>query len=509
MLGTGTGAPARVAFANKKPNNWGNQPPSPAVVNWSNPINKNVAAIFDTRAGVEICLGTKASNLSSVLTTSSGGLCSDFSSTANQQYPHRPQYAVTGPITVFILAEIRAFNNSTPLIIKGAGTTYTPYEVRSGWMSVGGAQLGILRGTTVGYGTGVVSTNIISNKGIGSVRALAVRRYHGNARGSTDLFVDGVYTLGAYEDWSGADAPVVDNGADVWIGRRSDGATQLDGRIYYIAVFARALQNSEIISLSNNPWQLFSPRSVQIPVSSGTSRNRPVLQSWAWPPNTPAVVNYDSWQSKGILRWWPLNGYTDEPINRNSGTLVSGAAFVEDIKGPALSLDGSAAYMQIPSSNIVLGNTFTFSAWIYVIGGLTTRQTIFGCDNLANAFQIEFGLYSGAIGAIYTGQEVTTSANGVCPLNIWTHITYTKNGVGATGAIYINGISQSLSLNTGSFLDGDTVHAVGRRTAASQLFNGKIQDVRLYNYVMSATQVLALSRNTLDLYQPRTIEVPL
>jgi hypothetical protein len=56
---------------------------------------------------------------------------------------------------------------------------------------------------------------------------------------------------------SGSNA-VADNGSSaVCFGRRVDGGTQLDGRIYWVALWDRAISDAEFKFLFANPWQLF------------------------------------------------------------------------------------------------------------------------------------------------------------------------------------------------------------------------------------------------------------
>jgi hypothetical protein len=44
------------------------------------------------------------------------------------------------------------------------------------------------------------------------------------------------------------------------IGRRSDGATQLNGAVNLVAIWSRSLDSYEVNSISENPWQIFKHR---------------------------------------------------------------------------------------------------------------------------------------------------------------------------------------------------------------------------------------------------------
>lgn len=227
--------------------------------------SRGLVALFDTRAGIELLHNNPASNLTSTLSPAVAGMAADFSGSANQQYAHRPAYATTGAMTAVVIAELDALSNYTALFYKqGSTTTDAPYELSVSSVGVGSnnGRITFLRANT-NYHVWSHSTDIVS--AAANTRQTLIFRTNGQARleDAPTVIVNGVKTT-LDTEFNGATGAATDNGASVWIGRRSDGATQLDGRIYYVALFNRAISDFEAFMLTAKPWQLYAKRQRQV-----------------------------------------------------------------------------------------------------------------------------------------------------------------------------------------------------------------------------------------------------
>lgn len=259
------------------------QPPRPAGVSaeWK---AKGLVALFDTRAGIELLHNNRASNLTSTLSPAAAGMAADFSGTANQQYAHRPAYATTGALTLVVLCDVDALSSYGALIAKQAtSTTYCPYELRIGDGSTD-SKLGWLRGANGSYVFGTASASNLITAGDKAVRLIW--------RINADSTAGSAFVNGAKYDFSAGGGVPLDNGASVWIGRRSDGITQLDGRIYYVALFNRAISDAEALALTQNPWQLYAkrPKRVFVSVGAGGSTYNVSLTEAASVADTVAAI---------------------------------------------------------------------------------------------------------------------------------------------------------------------------------------------------------------------------
>lgn len=233
------------------------QPPDGVGVDWSNPVTKDIGGLFDTRSGVELVYNNRASNYTALRAASRAGAAADFSGTANQQYAHRPGYATTNAMTIFALMEVRTLSNFGAVIAKQQTTTVNvPFEFRIGSNVATNSVFNFVRASaSSGANTKTTTGNRLA-AAPGVPRAVAITVANGLLATIPNAYVDKVKTAFNANSTAGS---CTDSAQPVWIGRRYDGATQLDGRIYYVALWNRELSEVEIGSLTDNPWQLFRP----------------------------------------------------------------------------------------------------------------------------------------------------------------------------------------------------------------------------------------------------------
>jgi len=250
---------------------WTFQPPPGVGPNpyW---IKKGLVALFDVRQARELISGDFATNKASLLPAvpTSKGLAADFSGTINQQYTHRAAYAVTGAITIAAYIEVDTLTNYTPIISKGSSpTSNVPYELRIGQSATSG-DVDLIRAKAFDVREQYAPSSVVS---AGFKGLLVVSSPNGLVETTPTLTANGVKTSLSSTLQSGTTGPCVDAGAAVWIARRSDGATQFDGRMYYIPLFNVALSDEDKKYLLDNPWSIYAPqqRNNYVNVSGGTT----------------------------------------------------------------------------------------------------------------------------------------------------------------------------------------------------------------------------------------------
>ena len=165
----------------------------------------------------------------------------------------------------------------------------------------------------------------------------------------------------------------------------------------------------------------------------------------------------------------------------------------------SLSLDGTDDHAEVTgSSEIQISYPLTISAWIYPTANASTNnlRTIIswgsaaigqgrflGVNNTSN--NLEFGSYGG-----------NTTSSTALSLNTWYHVAATVTS-GAT-KLYINGSLDTTGSNTlNSFTYGKT--HVGElyyaTTNAARHFAGNIDELALFNSVLSADEITQLYNN--------------
>ncbi|MDD5031574.1 MAG: LamG domain-containing protein [Patescibacteria group bacterium] len=195
----------------------------------------------------------------------------------------------------------------------------------------------------------------------------------------------------------------------------------------------------------------------------------------------------------------PMSGNASDASGNGNNGIVSGAALTTDKDGNA----DSAYYFDGVDDSINVGtslfgisgdNGFTMSAWINPEDVLGTRAIIArGQYIYPFVFQIKNGILRAGIRAgttsyLYSNQRLVN--------NNWYFVAYTyKNG---ERRIYINGILEKSDAPAGTILTSTSYPTIlGRTQNASDYFKGKIDEVRIYNRVLSEQEIEGLYAGTI------------
>lgn len=207
-----------------------------------------------------------------------------------------------------------------------------------------------------------------------------------------------------------------------------------------------------------------------------------------------------------LVTQYSFEGNTNDSVGTRNGTLVGGSYSNDSAKGVGggQSLDLSAIndYMRY---NVLAGDTisgsYTVSAWVKPTSGSGTSQTWFSTRNPGNSsFDAKFQNDTQIHGDIGTGSAwITTAADSNIydyRANQWQHIVYSVNGTGFS--IYANGVKVGGGTYAASnplLIDANHDIIIGTAFApsnpTSENFNGRIDEVKIYNTALTQAQVLA------------------
>lgn len=233
-------------------------------------VRQGMVALFDQRDLIDVVSGVRASQNSGVPFVSANGMAHDYVGTANTQYPHQPQYAITDALSIATFIEVDALTNFNAIVSKQAtNTTHVPYELRLGSISATNARVNLVRAGAAEREHRGPSSNVLS---AGYSGPLVVTYPTGALAQTTGAAYtkNGAFPLSSVIG-AGTGSATDDGTSSVWIGRRSTGTTQFDGRIFYVALFNRELSPNQAQSIVENPWQLFAPRRVWVPQTTASS----------------------------------------------------------------------------------------------------------------------------------------------------------------------------------------------------------------------------------------------
>ena len=163
-------------------------------------------------------------------------------------------------------------------------------------------------------------------------------------------------------------------------------------------------------------------------------------------------------------------------------------------QGTALNFDGANDYVQTTYGGITGSADRSFEAWVYVnpsapatnlcvldygVNAVGSRNTFFVSGSRGLSF------ISGG-----TNANIGSSANAV-PVGQWAHVAFVLDN--GTGFLYVNGFQVGTgSLTTVNTPAGNQDLTIGQRvTGGSILFDGSIDEVRVYDYARTGVQINA------------------
>ena len=194
--------------------------------------------------------------------------------------------------------------------------------------------------------------------------------------------------------------------------------------------------------------------------------------------------------------YYKFDSSTSDNTGSNHGTATGNPTYSAGILGQAIELDGDDDYVTLPA-DVINHENFTIASWVYWDGG-GNWQRIFDFGNNTTQYMFLSPNASGsALIFAITGsgggsQEQRLETNGL-PIGQWTHIAVTING--NTGKLYVNGelkdINAAMTINPTDFYP--TVNYIGKSQWPDPLFNGKIDDFRIFDYALTPSQITLLA----------------
>jgi glucose/arabinose dehydrogenase/fibronectin type 3 domain-containing protein len=232
-------------------------------------------------------------------------------------------------------------------------------------------------------------------------------------------------------------------------------------------------------------------------VSNGSYSITAVARDTAAKTTTSAAISVtvsNSPPTAGLVAAYGFNagsGSTaaDSSAAGNTGS-VSGALWNAGGRyGSALSFDGVNDWVTTPDANSLdLTNAMTLEAWVRpsALGGWRTVML------KERTGGIVYGLYADQaagrpLGQVYIGSERNATGTAALPLNTWTHLSTTYDG--AVVRLYVNGVLAGSASVSGAMAVSTGVLRIGGNGIWGEWFAGLIDEVRVYNRVLSAAEI--------------------
>jgi hypothetical protein len=203
----------------------------------------------------------------------------------------------------------------------------------------------------------------------------------------------------------------------------------------------------------------------------------------------------------GLVAWWKFDGNTNDSSGNNLNGSNQGASLTTDKNGEsgkAYSFNNS--HISVAHSNLLnFTDSFSISLWVFSTNYITNDWQEFlmkgSVNNLYRQYHIRPNKDSGKLAFIFyqSGTAFSSTSNTALENNKWSHVVGTLSNSQVN--LYINGLKDSSrQFNNFSSVTSTTYSlSVGRLgTYGGYYFNGKIDEVRMYDRALSASDVQAL-----------------
>ena len=213
------------------------------------------------------------------------------------------------------------------------------------------------------------------------------------------------------------------------------------------------------------------------------------------------VLNLASNVSAELVAHWKFDDgaggtATDSVGNAHPGTIGGTANWVAGQVGGALDFDGSTNYVDIGGDMPIISGTFSLTMWIYardiptVAGDL--RMPLSNDTWADRAIHVHIWPET-AVFRIDTKNGTDISSNTVIQADQWYHVAGTLDAAGVS-KIYINGVLDNSAVGEGrEYIIGPA--NIGAYQESSRFFNGMIDDVRIYNHILSEVEIQEIMKS--------------
>ncbi len=200
----------------------------------------------------------------------------------------------------------------------------------------------------------------------------------------------------------------------------------------------------------------------------------------------------------GPVGWWKLDENTGTTANDSSGyggtgSFTGSPSWMSGKYGSSLSLNGSQYVTVTDTTNSVydIQGDITLAAWVKTTssaapGVILSKDT--GSSSRSYNIQMTSGQPKFFLST--SGSAACGTATGGTAKNDdqWHYIEGVRSGTAMT--IYVDGVSAGTGSCTGNLFTSNTNVLIGATSGGGNGYTGQIDDVRIYNYARSASQII-------------------
>ena len=180
---------------------------------------------------------------------------------------------------------------------------------------------------------------------------------------------------------------------------------------------------------------------------------------------------------------------TDASGNGHTGT-ISGATWTTQGKfGGALAFNGTNNWVTVASTSLLnLTSAMTLEAWVLPTATSGTRDVLVKEGTNVDIYNLYARNWRGLPEAnAYIGGSNRTAEGVTLPSNTWTHLAGTYDGT--TVRLFVNGTQVASAAISGTIATSSGPLSIGGNSLWGEYFQGSIDEVRVYNRALTATEI--------------------
>lgn len=200
------------------------------------------------------------------------------------------------------------------------------------------------------------------------------------------------------------------------------------------------------------------------------------------------------------VAYWPLDEASGDAIdysgNNNDGTVSGPTQDVSGVYGTsAYDFNGTSDTIDVADDAVLdLSSEFTVMAWVYIQSGDSAsgdHEWWIAGKSLSSgehAYGIKIESDDTPTSWFRSSGSTHFCKGSVRPTDTWFHMTGSYDG--STLRIIIDGVEENAKSESGSILTSSDPFEIGYNTNSStSYFDGKLSDIRVFDYAMTATEV--------------------
>jgi hypothetical protein len=217
---------------------------------------------------------------------------------------------------------------------------------------------------------------------------------------------------------------------------------------------------------------------------------------WDNPYDTNIPSTEPASLKNGLIAYYPFNGNAnDESGNGNNGTAFSTIPTTDRFSriNSAFSFDGVQSYVEAP----IEFKSYSISIWYNTPILKSTFNTLFTYNNTYAQLTLD-----GIVYARYqypTPPSLSGITNYISSFNKWNNLIVIFDANSKTLDIYVNGVNNFRAIESGDGIFNisweNNIIYLGMFFNRSSYFNGKIDDVRIYNRALTQEEITYLANN--------------